>query len=234
MRKLRRICVFCGASTGVRTPYEDAAREVGELLARRGIGLVYGGGNIGLMGVLSQAAMGAGAEVIGVIPEPLLKYEVGNTEITRLEVVRTMHRRKARMASLAGAFIAMPGGYGTFEELFEIITWSQLGLQRKPVGILNVEGYYDPLLSLVDHAVEEGFIARRHREIMVSESDPARLLDLLARHEVPHVHPRVDVQNELDADPSNGEGASREGAAGAMSQSGEAARDGAEAPRIKE
>ncbi len=178
---MQRICVFCGSQLGGKTAYRDAAGELGRLLVQRGYGLVYGGGHIGLMGVIAEAVLQQGGEVDGVIPEAMVAREWAHTEVTRLHVVSSMHERKARMAELADVFIAMPGGYGTFEELIEIITWAQLGLHHKPVGLLNVAHYYDPFVACVDHAIMEGFIRSDHRRLMVVADTPARLLDDLDR-----------------------------------------------------
>ena len=183
---MRSVCVFCGANAGRRPAYAAAARAVGALLASRGIELVYGGGRVGLMGVVADAALGGGGRVTGVIPRSLLEKEVGHAGLTELLVVDSMHERKARMAERADAFVALPGGYGTFEELCEVVTWSQLGLHPKACGLLDVEGYYDPLLALFDRAVEEGFVRREHREIVIVERDPEALLDRLARHRPTH------------------------------------------------
>jgi hypothetical protein len=177
---LTSICVFCGARLGVRPAYRDLARRTGLTLARRGVVVVYGGGRAGLMGELADAVLAAGGEVIGIIPRQLLDREVGHTGLTRLEVVGTMHERKARMAELAEAFIALPGGLGTLEELFEVWTWSYLGFHDKPLGLLSTAGYYDHLTALLDHAVEEGFVDPRHRARLVLEEEPERLLDRLA------------------------------------------------------
>jgi uncharacterized protein (TIGR00730 family) len=155
---------------------------MGRALVRRGLGLVYGGGNIGLMGTIADTVMQGGGEVIGVIPEALVERELALDDVTQLIVVRSMHERKAKMAELSDAFIAMPGGFGTFEEFCEIITWAQLGLHRKPCGILNVDGYYDPFLTLFDHAVAEGFVRPANRLLVTQETDPDRLLDLLATY----------------------------------------------------
>ena len=149
---MQRICVFCGSQVGRRPLYAAAATALGTLLAQRGIGLVYGGGKIGLMGVVADAALAAGGEVIGVIPERLMNRELGHGGVTDLRVVDSMHERKAMMSELSDGFIALPGGYGTFEEFFEVVTWMQLGIQSKPCGLLNVGGYYDMLLALLDHA----------------------------------------------------------------------------------
>ena len=182
---MNRICVFCGSSPGTQPAYREAAAALGALLAARGLELVYGGGNIGLMGVVADACMAGGGRVIGVIPEALVGREVAGRAVehnglTRLEIVDSMHTRKARMADLADGFIALPGGFGTFEELFEILTWAQLGFHRKPIGLLDVAGYYDPLLVLCDRAVAEGFLRQDNRALLQSASDPAALLDALA------------------------------------------------------
>jgi uncharacterized protein (TIGR00730 family) len=173
---MRRICVYAGSNPGRDPAYAEAARALAALLAERGIGLVYGGGKVGLMGVIADTAMASGGEVIGVMPEDLIAREIGHNGITELRVVGSMHERKALMAELSDGFVALPGGAGTLEELIEIYTWSQLGLHRKPMGVLNVNGYYDGLAGLMDHAVEEGFIRPQHREAMHFESDPAALL----------------------------------------------------------
>jgi uncharacterized protein (TIGR00730 family) len=182
---MTRICVFCGSSNGFRPAYAEAARALGRVLVDRGIGLVYGGGCVGLMGTIADAVMKGGGEVIGVIPEALVERELAHGDVTQLIVVRSMHERKAKMAELSNAFIAMPGGYGTFEEFCEIITWAQLGLHRKPCGILNVDGYYDPLLTLFDHAVTEGFLRPTNRLLVIQEKDPYRLLDTLVNYTPP-------------------------------------------------
>lgn len=184
---LKRVCVFCGSSPGARREYEQAAREMGRVLASRGIGLVYGGGNVGLMGVVADAALEAGGEVIGVIPHALNDREIAHIGVTDLRVVDSMHTRKAMMADLSDAFIAMPGGFGTFEEFFEAVTWTQLGVHRKPCGLLNVEHFYTSMVEFVDRAVLEGFIRPAHRAAIVIDSDPVRLLDALSSVELPHV-----------------------------------------------
>jgi uncharacterized protein (TIGR00730 family) len=182
---MRRLCVFCGSSVGVRPAYSDAAKAMGTLLASRGIGLVYGGGNVGLMGMVADAALAAGGEVIGVIPRALADKEIAHAGLTVLHVVDSMHTRKAMMAELSDGFVAMPGGVGTFEEFFEAVTWTQLGLHRKACGLLNVGGFYSPLEHFIDRAVDEGFIRAAHRGIVVMDSDPARLLDKLAAAVLP-------------------------------------------------
>lgn len=182
---LRRLCVFCGASAGHEPVYVDVARTVGRLLGSRGIELVYGGGNVGLMGELATACLDAGGRVIGVIPQMLVDREVAHTGLTELRVVASMHERKFVMADLADAFLTLPGGFGTWEEFFEILTWSQLGIVRKPCAMLNVNGYYDPLFEMADRAVAAGFVRDAYRELLLGETDPERSLDLLtaaARH----------------------------------------------------
>lgn len=182
---LRRVCVFCGSSSGARACYADAARAMGAALARRGVGLVYGGGRVGLMGIVADTVMAGGGTVAGVIPESMVSKEVAHQGLTELRIVGSMHERKALMADLADAFVALPGGYGTFEEFCEIVTWAQLGLHRKPCGLLNVEGYYDHLLSLFDHAVAERFVRASHRALVLEERQPERLLDLLESYQPP-------------------------------------------------
>ena len=176
---MKRICVFCGSGVGGRPAYASAAREMAEELIRRRLGVVYGGGGIGLMGVLADAMLEQGGEVIGVIPRPLASRELAHTGLTEMRVVESMHERKALMASLADGFVALPGGLGTFEETLEILTWSQLGIHRKPIGLLNVEGYYDGLLGMIAHAIAEGFVPAEYRALSVTASTPARLLDLM-------------------------------------------------------
>jgi uncharacterized protein (TIGR00730 family) len=179
---LRRICVFTGSQLGARGDYAAAARTLGGILARRRIGLVYGGGNVGLMGELADAALAAGGEVIGVIPDALVRKEVVHEGLSELRVVRSMHERKAQMADLADAFVALPGGMGTLEELCEILTWAQLGLHAKPCGLLDVGGYFERLLAFLDHAVSEGFLRAEHRSILLYAEKAERLLEALARH----------------------------------------------------
>jgi hypothetical protein len=186
-KMIKRICVFCGSNSGRNSAYADAAVALAEQLVARQIAIVYGGGNLGLMGVLADTALAAGGEVIGVIPEALVAREVAHKGLSELKVVDSMHERKALMADLSDAFIGMPGGYGTFEEFCEILTWTQLGLQRKPCGILNVEGYYDHLLRMLDHAVDEEFLKPQHRQMLISDTVPETLLDRLLTYEVPVV-----------------------------------------------
>ena len=178
--QLRRICVFCGSSTGDNPQYAHAAVQLGREMARRGIGLVFGGGGVGLMGVIANAVLEAGGHAIGVIPHALVARELAHRALPDLRVVNSMHDRKATMAALADAFVAMPGGFGTFEEFCEVITWTQLGVHRKSCGLLNVRGFYDPLIEQFDRGVAEGFIKRGNREIVVAHADPGALLDALA------------------------------------------------------
>jgi uncharacterized protein (TIGR00730 family) len=177
---LRRICVFCGSSAGARPAYSQAAQTVGRLLCRRGIELVYGGGHVGLMGMLADACLDEGGRVIGVIPQALADKEVAHAGLTELRIVGSMHERKFVMAQLSDAFLALPGGYGTWEEFFEMLTWSQLGIQRKRCAILNVDGYYDPLLQMADKAASDGFLRDGHRNLLLAGVDPEHLLDRLS------------------------------------------------------
>ena len=184
-RRLERVCVFCGSSGGHDPVYRETARSVGRLLAQRAITLVFGGGHVGLMGAVAEAALAAGGEVIGVIPESLKRKELAYAGLTELIVTRTMHERKQRMADLSDGFIALPGGFGTFEEFCEILTWGQLGLHEKPCGLLNAKGYYAPLLALFDHALAEGFLKPPYRELVITEDDPERLLAAMQRYRPP-------------------------------------------------
>jgi len=176
---MKRICVFCGSSPGSRPEYRAAAEEMGAGLVRRNLGLVYGGGNVGLMGIIADAVLRAGGEATGVIPENLMAREVGHKGLTRLHVVHSMHERKALMADLSDAFVALPGGFGTLEEFCEVITWTRLGLHAKPCGILNVLGYYSPLLAMFDHAVTEGFLKPENRALVLARESPPDLLNAL-------------------------------------------------------
>ena len=191
---LRRICVFCGSSSGARESYAAAATSLARHLVASGIAIVYGGGKVGLMGRLADAALEAGGEVIGIMPRALVEKEISHARLSDLRVVGSMHERKAMMAELADAFIALPGGYGTFEEFCEVLTWTQLGLQRKPCGILNVEGYYDQLLSLFDHAAKEEFIKPAHRRMVLSDSGPEALVQRLLEYEPPLMDKWIDAR----------------------------------------
>ncbi|MHC1782600.1 MAG: TIGR00730 family Rossman fold protein [Anaerolineaceae bacterium] len=173
---MKQICVYCGSSPGSRPEYIEAARKLGKTLAERKITLVYGGSNVGLMGLLARAALDSGGDVVGVITKQFVELDVAFTELPELIVVDTMHERKTRMAELADGFIALPGGLGTLEELFEILTWSQLGLHKKPCGLLNVQGYYDKLGEFLDHAVAEKFIAEESRRMVMVDEDAEDLL----------------------------------------------------------
>jgi hypothetical protein len=178
---MRRICVFCGSQRGRRPEYAEAARAVGSEIARRGLGLVYGGGRVGLMGVLADAALAAGAEVDGVIPKHLAEREVAHLGLTRLHVVDSMHERKATMARLSDGFLSLPGGFGTVEEMAETLTWAQLGLHEKPCALLDAASYFAPLVRFRDHAVAEGFVRPQHRGLVLVGSDPGEVLDAMAR-----------------------------------------------------
>lgn len=184
---MKRICVFCGSSSGESPVYLEAATRVGEILAREGMGLVYGGSRVGLMGRLADAMLEHGGEVVGVIPRALVNREVAHGGLSELRIVGSMHERKAVMAELSDAFIALPGGLGTLEELFEVVTWSQLGLHQKPSGVLDVRGYYQPLIAFLDHAVNEGFLAAPHRRMIILEEDPEALVARLREYEAPVV-----------------------------------------------
>jgi len=181
-RMMERICVFCGSYSGAREVYGEQARALGRAMADREIGLVYGGGGIGMMGAVADAVIEAKGKVIGVIPYALSAKERAHPDID-MRVVNTMHERKAMMVELSDAFIAMPGGFGTFEEMMETITWGQLGIHQKPVGVLNVAGYYDPMLAMIDRAIEEGFVLPRYRNLFVASSSVDELLDLMGKYQ---------------------------------------------------
>jgi hypothetical protein len=182
-----RICVFCGSSNGAGSRYVDHARELGALLAERGIGLVYGGASVGTVGAVADGALAAGGEVHGVIPRHLMRAEIAHPGLTELYVVADMHERKAKMAELSDGFLALPGGAGTLEELFEVWTWAQLGLHTKPIGLIDIAGYYGPLIGFVQHMVDEGFLRPEHRDLLSVDADPAMLLDAFAEYEAPAV-----------------------------------------------
>lgn len=188
---MKRICVFCGSSSGNRSAYKNAAKQLGKTLVSHGIGLVYGGGGVGLMGVIAETVMREKGEVIGVIPKSLFAREIVLREITELHEVASMHERKALMAQLSDAFIAMPGGFGTLDEFFEIVTWSQLGLHAKPIGILNIEGYFDLLLEFIDHVIRERFAKPEHGQLILRSDDPEELLQTLI-HKKP-IQPAVKL-----------------------------------------
>jgi len=182
---LKRLCVFCGSNEGINPIYKETAIQVGELLVKKGIGLVYGGGSIGLMGAVAETVQRAGGEVVGIITKDLLDVEMVNRTIPRMCVVGTMHERKALMSDLSDGFLALPGGFGTLEEFFEVVTWCQLGIHRKPCGLLNIGQFYDPLLAMCDQAVKEGFISNIDRNLILSDEDPERLINRLNTFEVP-------------------------------------------------
>jgi uncharacterized protein (TIGR00730 family) len=187
-----RLCIFCGSSPGARPEYAAATTELATLLAGRGIGIVYGGASVGLMGLLADTALEAGGEVVGVIPEALERKEIARSGLTELHVVGSMHERKALMAELADAFVALPGGIGTFEELFEVYTWAQLGLHRKPLGLLDVAGYYAPLETMLDHAVEERFLRPETRAMLVRDDSLDGLLARFAAWQAPGAPKWID------------------------------------------
>jgi uncharacterized protein (TIGR00730 family) len=187
---VKRICVFCGSSPGARPAYAEATAELARLLVADGIGLVYGGANVGLMAVLADTVLAEGGDAIGVIPQPLVDREIGHPGLSDLRVVGSMHERKALMAELADAFVALPGGLGTLEELFEVYTWSQLGLHSKPCALLDVERYYEGVADFLDHAVRERFVSEDHRAMLVVDRDPRMLLDRLREFEPAAARPK--------------------------------------------
>lgn len=198
-RTLRKICVFCGSNFGAHPEYREAAAALGELLARRGIGIVYGGAKVGLMGVMADSALAAGGEVTGVMPQSLVDREIAHLGLTRLHIVHSMHERKQLMADLSDAFLALPGGLGTLEEFCEVLTWNQLGIHNKPCGLLNVRGYFDGLLALFDHGVAEDFIPEKHRKAIVAGNNPLQVLERMADYEPDREEgeaSRVGLRNE--------------------------------------
>lgn len=192
MSPVRRVCVFCGSNSGRNAAYSAAAGALGESIAKQGATLVYGGGRVGLMGVVADAVLGLGGRVVGVIPSAIATDEVAHPDLTELHVVGSMHERKALMADLAQGFVALPGGFGTLDELCEILTWAQLGMHRKPVSLLNIEGYFDPLLAFLDQAVSDGFVRPSHRRLLIEGRDPSRLLQVLSRSKAPVVSKWLD------------------------------------------
>lgn len=185
--KIKSLCVFCGSSIGSSPAYQDAAKQLASVFLDQGIGLVYGGASIGIMGRIADAMLHGGGEVIGVIPQSLAKKEIAHQGLSELIIVDTMHQRKALMAERADGFIALPGGLGTLEELFEALTWSQLGMHRKPCGLLNADQYYESLLRFIGHAVEEGFVARAHLELLLVENAPQKLVEAMLNYRAPRV-----------------------------------------------
>ena len=186
------VCVFCGSSPGANDAYRALARDFGATIAARGLRLVYGGGNVGLMGAVADAALAGGGEVVGVIPQHLVDREVAHTGLSELRVVQSMHERKALMSDLASGFVALPGGVGTLEEFFEVWTWGQLGLHRKPYALLNTVGFFDPLITFLDRLVAERFLKSEYRSMLLVDTEPTRLLDRLTHHEVPTVTKWID------------------------------------------
>lgn len=184
---MKNICVYCGSSPGKTAVYAAAAREMAQALVANGMGLVYGGSNLGLMGAVAEEVLALGGRAVGVIPQSLVSKELAHPALTELHVTRDMHTRKAMMAELSDGFVALPGGLGTFEELFEILTWAQLSFHNKPVGVLNVNGYYDGLLAFLDHAQAEAFIRPQHRHMLMSEANPHALLTRFRNYQAPAV-----------------------------------------------
>jgi uncharacterized protein (TIGR00730 family) len=182
MVSIRTVSVYCGSSLGKEKTYLDKATELGELIYTNGINLVYGGGNIGLMGAIANTVLQKGGKVTGVLPHFLNKKEVGNLDVDELILVESMHERKQKISDLSDGFIAMPGGFGTLEEVAEMLTWTQLGLSRKPIGLLNVDGYYDHLLAQFDHMVEQGFLKKENRHMVVDDPEPAKLLNKMLEY----------------------------------------------------
>ncbi len=191
---MKRICVFTGSSPGARAEYADAARALGRELARRDLTLVFGGSKVGLMGEVADSVLGAGGHVIGVIPQVLVEKEVAHGELDELRVVDSMHERKAMMADLADGFVALPGGLGTLEETFEVLTWAQLGMHDKPCGLLNVRGYYDGLIRFLDYSVAERFVKQTHRSMLLVAQSPGSLLDRFGGYRAPQVTKWIDRQ----------------------------------------
>jgi uncharacterized protein (TIGR00730 family) len=189
---VKRVCVYAGSNAGTRPAYAEIAVELARVLVARDIDVVFGGGNVGLMKVVADATMAAGGEVIGIIPEALMAREVGHRDITELRVVGSMHERKALMAELSDGFVALPGGFGTIEEIIEIATWAQLGLHAKPFGLLNVDGFYDSLIAFFDHAVDEGFLRPQHRYMLLVADEPEALLEAFAKWQPRAVHKWID------------------------------------------
>lgn len=189
---MERICVFCGARSGASRIYEEGARRLGRALAEAGVTLVYGGGRVGLMGVLADTVLGSGGEAIGVIPKALVQRETAHAGLSELHIVGSMHERKALMSELSEGYIALPGGIGTMEEFFEVLTWAQLGVHGKPCGLLNVGGYYDPLLAFLDHVMARGFLSEEHRSMVIVETEPGPLLEAFTQYRPPETTGWID------------------------------------------
>lgn len=194
MSTLKSICVFCGSKSGNDQLYQQAAIELGRSMAQRNITLVYGGGSVGLMGIIADAVLESGGEVIGVIPRQLATKELLHPGVKEMLVVEDMHTRKAKMSECSDAFIAMPGGFGTLEELFEVVSWVQLGIYSKPMGVLNVAGFYDPLLTMVEHCIETEFIKPKYRDLIIADESPAILVDHLQQHQLPVIEKFLDPE----------------------------------------
>lgn len=190
---MQSVCVFCGSSSGQRPEYRDVTRHIGREIARRECTLVYGAGDIGLMGILADTVLAEGGKVVGVIPQALVEREVAHHGLTELHIVDSMHQRKALMAQRADAFLALPGGIGTLEELCEILTWAQLGIHNKPIGLLNTAGYFQPLIDLIDHMIDEKFLKQSFRELLIVADDPAPLLDACTNYSPPHIRRWLDL-----------------------------------------
>lgn len=190
---MRRICVYCGSNPGRQPVYRQTAAALGRAMSARDLGLVYGGAGIGVMGAIADAVLSEGQEAIGIIPRALAHKEVAHEGLTRQHVVGSMHERKAMMAELADAFVALPGGWGTMEEIFEVLTWAQLGFHEKPCGLLNVDGYFDGLFAFLEHAIEEQFVKPEYRELLILEADPEALLDRFAAYRAPRIHKWIDA-----------------------------------------
>jgi len=194
---MKAVCVYCGSSPGLNPVYADAAKAFGDALVAENLGLVYGGGKVGLMGVIADTVMDGGGRAIGVIPELLLNKEVGHQGLTELHVVPDMHQRKKMMADLSDAFVALPGGAGTLEELFEVYTWAQLGYHHKPVALLNIDGFYDPLIALLQHTVREGFMRKTYLDLLQVDSDPAALIAKIKRYHAPAKDKWADMRENV-------------------------------------
>ncbi len=192
---IQRVCVYCGSSPGRRAEYAEGAKQLAHVLVEQGIGLVYGGGKVGMMGILADAVLAEGGQAIGVIPTALLKKELAHEGLTELRVVSSMHERKALMAELSDAFIALPGGLGTLDELFEILTWAQLGLHQKPCGLLNIQHYYDKLITFLDYMVAEEYVKDLHRSMLLVETEPRKLLEHFKTYKAPQVKKWINKEN---------------------------------------
>ncbi|MBI1282459.1 MAG: TIGR00730 family Rossman fold protein [Anaerolineaceae bacterium] len=194
---MKQVCIFCGSYTGTQPMYAAAAHAMGMGLAQRGLGLVYGGGRVGLMGAVADGTLVGGGKVTGIIPQSLVDRELAHVGLSELHVVASMHQRKALMAEIADAFVAMPGGFGTLDELFEIITWAQLGFHNKPIALLNIGGYFDPLRTFIDHMVTEGFVKPEHRDAVLVKNEVDDLLDTLLTYQPPQLEKWIKKREQL-------------------------------------